>query len=107
MSLEPEQSIGQTREDAASPTPARPAQTIIVPLDGSTHSLVALPVATTLAALEGATVHIAHVAERSLPPREMLQKLGLTPEALRGSVLDQATGPPAVGIVRLARACQS
>ncbi len=79
------------------------AATIVVPIDGSVHALVALPVAKGLAEILGATLHVVHVAERILPPRELLPRLGLTPEQLRGSVIDQAAGRPAEGIVRLAR----
>lgn len=82
---------------------AAKAPTIVVPLDGSTHATVALPVAKTLAELEKAVLHVVHVAEPILPPREMLHKLGLTSEQLRGSVIDQTIGAPAEGIVRIAR----
>lgn len=81
--------------------------TVIVTLDGSTHALVALPVAKALADLEGATLHVVHVAEPILPPAELLNKLGLSPDQLRGSVIDQATGTPAAAIVGLAREWQS
>lgn len=74
--------------------------TIIVPLDGSIHATVALPVAKGLAELEDATLHVVHVAARTLPPKEILQKLKLTPEELRGLVIDQLTGFPAAGIVQ-------
>lgn len=59
--------------------------------------------AKTLAELEKAVLHVVHVGEPILPPREVLRKLGLTSEQLRGSVIDQAVGAPAEGIVRLAR----
>ncbi len=76
--------------------------TILVPLDGSSRATVALPVARAFAELEGATLHIVHIGEATVPPSAVLEKLGLTPEQLRGCVLDQATGPPAARIVRLA-----
>lgn len=76
--------------------------TILVPLDGTEHALVALPVARTLAELESATLHIVHIGEPALPPSTVLEKLGLTPEQLRGSVVDQATGRPAARIVQWA-----
>lgn len=91
---------GQTERAS---TQAKRAPTIIVPLDGTIHATVALPVAKTLAELEGATLHVVHVGEPILPPREVLHKLNLTPDQLRGSVVDQTTGPPAESIVRLAR----
>ena len=53
--------------------------------------------------LEGASLRILHVGQPFLPPREFFDRLGLTPEDVQGLVLDQATGPPAESIVRLAR----
>ena len=82
-------------------------KTVLVPLDGSTHATVALPVARVLAELEGAARRVLHVGEPLLPSRELLGTLGLTSEDVRGLALDQATGPPAAGIVRLAREWQS
>lgn len=85
------------------PSPTREtAPNLIVPLDGSRHSLAALPVAKALSEMLEATLHVVHIAEAALPPQELLQRLGLDPEQLRGSVLQQATGPPAMGIVHLA-----
>ncbi|HEX6939921.1 MAG TPA: universal stress protein [Longimicrobiales bacterium] len=72
---------------------------ILVPLDGSPHATVALPVAQTLARLLDGTIHVLHVARRSMPPRELLHALGLAPEALRGTILDVSTGSPARAIV--------
>jgi nucleotide-binding universal stress UspA family protein len=77
--------------------------TVLVPLDGSTHATAALPVARVLAELEDASLRILHVGQPFLPPREFFDRLGLTPEDVQGLVLDQATGPPAESIVRLAR----
>ena len=76
--------------------------TVLVPLDGSRHATVALPVARVLAELEGTSLHILHVGQPFLSPRELLDTLGLTPEDVRGLDLNQATGPPAESIVRLA-----
>lgn len=83
------------------------APTIVVPLDGSQHALVALPVARVLAAIEKTSLHVVHVGKRVIPPRELLQTLGLAPDQIRGSVVDQTLGAPAQGIVRLAREWQS
>jgi len=92
-------------------TPAEPgaprASTVLVPLDGSVHATAALPVARALAELEGATLHVVHVAEPVLSPHELLRAAGLAPDELRGLVIDQAVGPPAASIVRLAREGQS
>ncbi|HVC33822.1 MAG TPA: universal stress protein [Chloroflexota bacterium] len=83
------------------------APTIVVPLDGSEHALVALPIARVLAELEKASLHVVHVGKRVLPPQQLLRTLGLSPEQFRGSVIDQAIGSPAQGIVQLAREWQS
>jgi nucleotide-binding universal stress UspA family protein len=77
--------------------------TIIVPLDGTPRSAVALPVAKALADLEGGTLHVVHVAKRRLPPRETARALGLSPRELFGTVIDELQGSPAAAIVRLAR----
>jgi nucleotide-binding universal stress UspA family protein len=79
------------------------APTIVVPLDGSEHSLVALPIARALAEIEKASLHVVYIGKHVIPHRELLQTLGLSAEQFRGSVLDQAVGSPAQGIVQLAR----
>ena len=78
-------------------------KSVLVPLDGSPHATVALPVARALAELETASLRVLHVGEPLVPPRELLASLGLTPEQVRGLVVDQAMGPPAASILRLAR----
>lgn len=70
----------------------KPLPIIFVPLDGSMHSLDALPVARTLARMNGATIHVLHIGERTLPPAELLEKLGLNADDLEGSVLRQGLG---------------
>jgi len=77
-------------------------ESIIVPLDGTQAALAAVPVAGVLATLLDAALHVLHVGERVLPPADRLRELGLAPEMLEGSVLDQRTGPPAEGILRFA-----
>lgn len=99
--------VGESRTNASSLPPPSAEPTVLVPLDGTTHALVALPVARVLAELAHVTLHVVHVAEPVLPARELLEKLGLTPAQLHGSVLDQTTGPPAEGILRAAREWQS
>lgn len=68
--------------------------TIVVPLDGSRGTKMALPVARTLAQVERATLHLAYVGERELDPRRAWQHLGLSDEDLDGVVLQQLTGMP-------------
>jgi nucleotide-binding universal stress UspA family protein len=77
--------------------------TLVVPLDGSPEATTALPVARALAAVEGAILHFVHVSGQALPARAMVEHLGLTPEQLDGTVLDQRIGQPATEIVDLAR----
>jgi nucleotide-binding universal stress UspA family protein len=74
---------------------------IIVPIDGTEVSKVALPVARTLARLENATVHVVYVGDQSLGPKETAEQLGLSPEDMQGVVLDRLTGDPREGIVQL------
>jgi nucleotide-binding universal stress UspA family protein len=76
---------------------------ILVPLDGSVHALAALPVARSLAELVHAKLHLVHVAEPIIHPRELLRKLGLTDDDVRGSVVEQASGDAAARLVCLAR----
>lgn len=76
---------------------------ILVPLDGSTHALSALPVARGLAAVQGALIHVLHVSRRALPPERVLEAIKLTPEELHGSVLDERMGEPADAILQVSR----
>lgn len=77
-------------------------ESIIVPLDGTQAALAAVPVADALAGMLDGALHVLHVGERVLPSAEALRELGLAPEELEGSVLDQRTGPPAKAILRFA-----
>jgi nucleotide-binding universal stress UspA family protein len=79
------------------------APTILVPLDDSVQALAALSVARSLAELVHARLHLVHIAESILPLWELLHKLGLTEDDVRGSVVEQAGGDAAASIVRLAR----
>jgi nucleotide-binding universal stress UspA family protein len=76
---------------------------ILVPLDGSEHALVALPVAKGLSEIEEATLHILHVTERKPPPTALLERLGLKPSELRGSAVHARIGEPAAAILDAAR----
>jgi len=80
--------------------------TILVPLDGSPHATVALPVAQTLAYLLEGTIHVLHVTRRATPPHELLRDLGLSPEELRGTILDVPAGSAAPAIVAAAEAAE-
>jgi nucleotide-binding universal stress UspA family protein len=89
---------------AAPSPPPRQGPMIFVPLDGSVHAQAALSVARVLARLVDGTLHLVHIGESTLPPRELLRKLGLATDDVRGAVVEQAGGDAAVSIVRLARA---
>jgi nucleotide-binding universal stress UspA family protein len=77
-------------------------RTLIVPLDGSAHALVALPIAKRLAELDGALIHLLHVSQELAPPADVLASIGLSGIELRGSVLDTRAGDPASGIIQQA-----
>jgi len=89
---------------AALSPPPQAAPMIIVPLDGSVRAQAALSVARALAQLVDATLYLVHVGESTLPSRELLRKLGLATDDVRGAVVEQAGGDAADCIVRLARA---
>ena len=78
--------------------------TVLVPLDGSTNATAALSVARGLAHLKGATVVLIHVGREALAPDELLGRMRLSAEDVRGLVIDQCTGSPAEAIVREAAA---
>ena len=52
----------------------------------------------------GATVVLIHVGREALAPDELLGRMGLSAEDVRGLVIDQCTGSPADAIVREAAA---
>lgn len=78
--------------------------TLLVPLDGSSNATDALSVARGLARLTGATVELIHVGSEALAPDELLRRMRLSAEDVRGLVIDQCTGSPADAIVREAAA---
>lgn len=75
---------------------------VLVPLDGSKHALCALPIAKRLAGLEKGDVRILHVAEKTGPPGETAESLGLEPADLRGATLEVRAGNPAEAILAAA-----
>ncbi|HEY9765888.1 MAG TPA: universal stress protein [Chroococcales cyanobacterium] len=83
---------------------------ILVPLDGSLQAHAVLPVASRIAKLYGATLHVVYVGEPPIPPDEVLVRLGFTPEEAAGLVFNQLSGAPpeeAKEIVRLAEELHS
>jgi nucleotide-binding universal stress UspA family protein len=75
---------------------------LIVPLDASEQALAAVPVARQLAQLQGGTLHFVHRAPES-ELVDVLKKLGLSADEMRGSIMDAQAGEPAAGILRTAR----
>jgi nucleotide-binding universal stress UspA family protein len=92
------------RSRAAPFPPPQQAPVIFVPLDGSVHAQATLSVARSLAQLLDATLYLVHIGESTLPPRELLRKLGLATDAVQEAVVEQAGGDAAASIIGLARA---
>jgi nucleotide-binding universal stress UspA family protein len=78
-------------------------KSIVVPLDDSAQSRIALPVARKLSELYRAVLHVTYVGERSLHLTGEANRLGLTDEQARGAVLEQSSGDPAEFVNRLTR----
>jgi nucleotide-binding universal stress UspA family protein len=80
-------------------------KTLLVPLDGSANAAAALSVARGLALLKDAKIVLIHVGRVTLAPDELLARMKLSAEDVRGLVIDQCTGgSPADVIVREAAA---
>ncbi len=78
--------------------------TVLVPLEGSPNVTAALPVARGLARLKGATVVLIDVGHEPMTPGQLLDRIGLSVDDVRGLVIDQSIGAPADAIVREAAA---
>ena len=76
---------------------------VVLPLDGSQVSRLALPIARALSKLYGATLHVVTVGQEVLHTKEALSHLGLTSEEMQGAVLDACSGDPAEEIVGAAQ----
>jgi len=77
---------------------------IVLPLDGSEASRVAVPVARGLAKLHKAVPHLVYVGQQPLNPKDMLSLLGVESWEMPGAVLDSYEGDPAEAIAHAA--CQ-
>jgi nucleotide-binding universal stress UspA family protein len=86
------------------PPKTEPLDNVLVPLDGSSVSKVALPVARVLAQLHAATLHVVYVGEQLAGPQEVCAKMGLTHEELKGAVVDDVPGSSSEKILHLAQA---
>lgn len=76
---------------------------IVIPLDESPGSHLALPIARRLAQLYNATPHLLYVGRRTGDAKEILRALGLAPEDISGAVLDARPGNFTEAIIRMAR----
>jgi nucleotide-binding universal stress UspA family protein len=87
------------------PTGPKPStiKNVVLPLDGSQTSRLAVPIARTLSKLYEATLHVVTVGQEVWRTKEVLTHLGLTLEEMQGAVLDSCTGDPAEAIVRAAQ----
>lgn len=77
-------------------------RSIVVLLDGAECTPAALRVACTLRDISGSALHVVHAAERSAPPRELIEQLGLDAASLRGCVVHGAAGDVAREVLALA-----
>lgn len=82
------------------PQKSAPVETVVVPLDGSSEARIALPAARGLARLFQAPLRIVYIGEQLRGPRQTLQELGISPDEMRGAVLDQLAAPPLDAIIQ-------
>lgn len=78
------------------------SESIVILLDGAECTPAALRVACALRDLGASTLHVIHVAERSAPPRELIEQLGLDAASLRGCVIHGAAGDVSRAVLELA-----
>ena len=77
-------------------------KTVLVPLDGSDHATVAVPVARGLAELFHATLAVLHVTDDALAPTALVERMKLSGEDVRGLVVERRPGAAAAVIVQQA-----
>jgi nucleotide-binding universal stress UspA family protein len=76
---------------------------ILVPLDGSTQALAALPVARVFAEIEQADLHVLYVGEHRIANEELRSRLGRDASLLDGLPIDARIGMPATEILQVAQ----
>ena len=76
---------------------------VLVLLDAPRTAAAALPVARTVARLHQATLHLVHSAARDGQPAELLMRLGLQADDLRGAILDAVADELPEALARLVR----
>lgn len=79
-------------------------RSVVVPIEGRSDSLVALPVARTLVDLFGASLHVLLVGDRGESPRDAVEALGVDRGLVHDAVFDHEPGAPAETIARYATA---
>ena len=75
---------------------------ILVPLDGSTQALAAVPVARVLAEIDEAELYIVYVGEHKIANEEVRSRLGGDAQLLDGMHIDARIGMPATEILQAA-----
>lgn len=78
---------------------------VVVLLDGSELSRSALPVARRLAELYEATLHVVSVGPPAEEAVRVLEQLRLTPEDVRGAILDRSEDAPQEAIFSVVKTC--
>jgi nucleotide-binding universal stress UspA family protein len=74
--------------------------TVLVPLDGSIHATVAVPVARGLAELYHGTLAVLHVTDEVLVSAALIDRVKLSSEDVRGLVVERRSGAAAAVIVQ-------
>ncbi len=76
---------------------------ILVPLDGSTQALAALPVAKVLGEIGKAELRILYIGEHKVAGEELRSRLGRDAPILEGLTIDARVGIPAMEILQVAK----
>jgi nucleotide-binding universal stress UspA family protein len=74
--------------------------TVLVPLDGSTHATTAIPVARGFGELLNATVALLHVSEDALTAAALIERMKLSGEDVPGLIIEHRSGAAAAAIVK-------
>ena len=77
-----------------------PKNTVLVPLDGSTHATTAIPVARGFGELLNATVALLHVSDDDLTAAALIERMKLSGEDLPGHIIEHRSGAAAAAIVK-------
>lgn len=89
--------------------PARfsPPDAVVVLLDGSEASRAALPVARRFAELHDATLRVVSIGPQGAEAASVLEQLKLTPEDVRGAVLDRSEETPEEAVLSVLKTCSA